>query len=272
MTRKATGYLCVAVVAAALLWTASAYVAHESRRLTDSGGIYPPIQFIRNAPVVPSLALSDLDGGRFSTAAWRDKVTVVNFWATWCPPCRAEIPEFVALQAKYRDELQIVGVSLDEAPTDFVRQFAREHGVNYPIVMVTPELQRAFPGVFALPTSFVLDRDGRVVKRHVGLVSIDIYEREVRALAGLDPGSVIEEIDESQGQRLAGSALATEIPGVDLSTLSSDLRRTAIERLNAESCTCGCGLTLAGCRINDTSCQISLPLAQQLVQDLAASP
>jgi hypothetical protein len=162
-------------------------------------------------------------------------------------------------------------VSLDEAPHDFVRAFAREHGVNYPIVMITDELQRAFPGVFALPTSFVLDREGRVVKRHVGLVSIDIYEREVRALAGLDPGAVIEEVDERGATKLAGSALATEIPGLDLSILSPDRRRAALERLNAEQCTCGCGFTVAACRINDPSCDISLPLAKKLVQELSVS-
>jgi thiol-disulfide isomerase/thioredoxin len=269
MSRKALAYVGVAIAVAGVLWAAAGYVARESRRLAGSSG--GPIQFVRDAPVVPTLALADLAGQGFSTDDWRGKVTLVNFWATWCPPCRAEIPELVALQAKYPDSLQVVGVSLDEAPPDFVRRFAADHGVNYPIVMGTPELQRAFPGVFALPTSFVVDRDGRAVKRHVGLVSIDVYEREVRALAGLDPDAVIETIEAPRGRTLAGSALATEIPGVDLSALSPDRRRLALERLNAENCACGCGFTVAGCRINDPSCQISLPLARKLVEELSNS-
>jgi thiol-disulfide isomerase/thioredoxin len=271
MSRRFWIYAGAALAAGGLVWAGSAFVARESARLTD-GERLPPLRFDSDAPAVPTLELADLEGRALSTADWDGKVTIVNFWATWCPPCRAEIPEFVALQAKYPEALRIVGVSLDEGPPELVRRFAVEHGVNYPIVMVTAELQRTFPGVFALPTSFVLDRKRRIVQRHVGLVSINIYERAVRALAGLDPQAVIEEVDQDEAQRLGDSALATDIPGVDFSGLSPGVRRTVLERLNAEQCTCGCGFTLAGCRINDPTCQISLPLARKLVEELAATP
>ena len=225
---------------------------------------------MKNAPVVPTLTLSDLDGRALSTDEWRGKVTIVNFWATWCPPCRAEIPDFVNLQEKYSDSLRIIGVSLDEGPEEDVRRFMAEHGVNYPVVMITDGLGASFPGVFALPTSFVLDRDGRIVKRHVGLINVAIYEQEVRALAGLDPDAVIEEVDDHGRVLLGNAAQATDIPGLDLSKLTSGARQEALERLNADHCTCGCGLTLAQCRINDPNCQISLPLATKLVDEIAA--
>jgi cytochrome c biogenesis protein CcmG/thiol:disulfide interchange protein DsbE len=271
MSRRVWIYGGLGLAATGLLWAGASYVERASERLTADAGL-APLRFDRNGPTVPTLELTDLDGRPLSTADWDGKVTIVNFWATWCPPCRAEIPEFVALQAKYPDELRIVGVSLDEGPPELVRRFAVDYGVNYPMVMITAELQRTFPGVFALPTSFVLDRDRRVVQRHVGLVSISVYERALRALAGLDPHAVIEEVDQGGSPGLGSSALATDIPGIDLSGLSSDARRTALERLNSEQCTCGCGFTLAGCRINDPNCQISLPLAQKLVQELAATP
>src|SRR3954462_3821101 len=104
---------------------------------------------------VASFTAPDLDGRAVSTAALRGKVVLVNFWATWCPPCREEIPDLVALQTKYKDTLQIVGVSQDSGSLEDVRRFAREHGMNYPTIMSTPELEKLFPGIYALPTSFM---------------------------------------------------------------------------------------------------------------------
>ena len=91
--------------------------------------------------------MRDLDGRSITSASLRGKVALINFWATWCGPCRAEIPDLVALQDKYRDQLQVIGISEDEAGPDIVRRFAASHNVNYPIVMLTPELEHVFPGV-----------------------------------------------------------------------------------------------------------------------------
>ena len=240
----------VALLAAGLgLGIAGAnYAARESRRISSGArpdGSRPALRFARNAPLVADFSSIALDGRLLTSADWRGKVTIVNFWATWCPPCRTEIPEFIALQEKYRHSLQIIGVSLDEGSPDVVRAFATEHGINYPIVMMTDDFRRGFPGVFALPTSFVLDPRGRIVQRHVGLISISVYEQEVRALAGLDADAVIEEVDNAGPTVLGNAAQATEIPGLEMSKLTPDARRTALERLNADHCTCGCGLTLA---------------------------
>jgi thiol-disulfide isomerase/thioredoxin len=205
------------------------------------------------APVA-EFTVTDLDGRSTRSSEWRGKVVLINFWATWCPPCRAEIPDLVELQDKYRDQLVIVGVSEDEGGVEQVKRFAAEHDINYPVVMVTPELRKAFPGVSALPTTFVLDRDGRLAKRNVGILRARETEAVTRVLAGLPVNARIERIDQVK-----------EMQGVDLSKVPADRKSAVLQALNAENCTCGCGLTVAQCRIDDPSCAISLPLAQAIV-------
>jgi thiol-disulfide isomerase/thioredoxin len=228
------------------------------------------LQFFRNPAPVAALTLKTLDGRQLSSAEWRGKVTIVNFWATWCGPCRAEIPDLVALQKKYGKYVQIVGISQDEAAADIVQRFAAEHQVNYPIVMSTPELERAFPGIYALPTSYILDREGRIVQKHVGMLTAARTEQETRSLAGLPVNAVIEEIDPVQRVKLDDAAQATSIPGIDLTTIPAARRGDLLRKLNDESCTCGCGLSVAKCRIDDPTCGISLPIARKIAADFTA--
>src|SRR5262249_33154150 len=155
-----------------------------------------------------------------SLASLRGKVTIVNFWATWCPPCRAEIPDLIALQDKYRDRLQVIGISQDEAGVEVVKRFAARHNMHHPIRMASAHLEKLFPGVAALPTSFVIDREGRIVQKHVGMLTPSLTEQETRALAGLPVNATIEEVDQTQGLKLGKGAQALNIPGVDLSKLS----------------------------------------------------
>jgi len=210
--------------------------------------------------------MRDVDGVPISTASLKGKVVIVNFWATWCPPCRAEIPDLIALQNKYKDQLQIIGVSDDDDPPATVKKWAAEHGMNYPIVMASPELKRAFVGVAALPTSFILDRESRLVMRHVGMLMKATTEAETRHLAGLPVNASIEEVDhDDKPAKLANALQVTEIPGLDLSKLTKEQRITAITKLNEEPCTCGCNQTLARCRVDDPKCNISLPRAQEVV-------
>jgi thiol-disulfide isomerase/thioredoxin len=230
------------------------------------------LRFFKDPAATPAFTLTDLDGRSISSNDWRGKVTIVNFWATWCPPCRAEIPDLVALQKKYGDRLQIIGVSQDEGPVEPVKRFAAEQHMNYPIVMMTPDLERQFPGIHALPTSFVLDREARVVQRHVGMLNRVVTEQETRALAGLPVNASIELVERGQPARLENAAQATEIPGVDLARLSPAKRTAALQKLNTEPCTCGCDNTLAKCRIDDPKCSTSLPLAQRVVQDIIDQP
>jgi thiol-disulfide isomerase/thioredoxin len=229
------------------------------------------LRFFRDPSPAPAVAMRDIDGKSISSADLRGKVVLVNFWATWCPPCRAEIPDLVALQAKYGDRLQIIGVSQDEGSIEVVRRFAAAQHMNYPIVMMSPDLEKAFPGISALPTSFVLDREGRIVQRHVGMLNAIVTEQETRALAGLPVSASIEQVDRGQPTKLE-NAQVTQIPGVDLSQLSPERRLAAVQKLNTDGCTCGCDNTVAKCRVDDPKCATSLPLAQRIVQEIAAQP
>jgi thiol-disulfide isomerase/thioredoxin len=244
----------------------------------SSGPERPPDTPTADAPVVRLLrepieaapfSVSDLNGRVINSADLRGKVVLVNFWATWCPPCRAEIPDLIRLQEKYRDQLVVLGISEDEAPVETVQAFVAEHKMNYPVAMTTPELRAIFRGVAALPTTFVIDRDGKIAQKHVGLLNAEMTELETQVLSGMNVNARVERVDDLDRARLENAAQATEIPGVDLTKLTPEKRTEAIKAMNANDCTCGCGLTLAECRINDPDCTVSLPLAQELAKKYA---
>jgi thiol-disulfide isomerase/thioredoxin len=237
-----------------------------------TGGEPVTLRFFRDPKPAPAFVVKDLDGRDVSLASMRGKVVIVNFWATWCGPCRAEIPDLVALQEKYKDTLQVIGISEDEAGVDVVRRFAAEHKINYPVAMMTPEIEKLYPGISALPTSFIVDRNARVVQKHVGMLTARTTEYEARHLSGLPVNVAIEEFDQTQGLKIVNGAQALTIPGVDLAALPIAKRTEALQKLNSESCTCGCDLTLARCRVDDPSCSVSLPLAQQIVKHIAGTP
>jgi len=279
MTPRRALAIVVLLGAAAVTWVATQYprairatAPPESKAAPapDAHGDRLTIRFFKNPALVADFAVTDLDGRRISSSSLRGKVTLVNFWATWCGPCRAEIPDLVALQEKYRDQLQIIGISEDEAAPEVVKRFAAQFNVNYPIAMVTPELEKKFGNIVALPTSFVLDREARLVQKHVGMLTRATTEAETRALAGLAVDATVEHVDQTQGLKLDNGAQATTIPGVDLAKLSTEKRTEALQKLNSQPCTCGCDLTVARCRVDDPTCGVSLPLARTIVEQVAA--
>jgi thiol-disulfide isomerase/thioredoxin len=256
------------VLLAGLAWVGVRYSRFVDRFRPGARPEKVTVQFFQTPKAVTPLAMHTIDGRTVSTADWNGKVVLVNFWATWCAPCRAEIPDLVKLQDKYRDRLQIIGVSEDEDGPEVVRKFATEYHVNYPIVMSTPEIKKGFSGIYALPTSFVLDREHRIVQKHVGMLRASVTEQETRVLAGLEKGASVEYIEDSDQVLIKNAAQATDIPGLELAKLSAAAKTAALKKLNAETCTCGCGLTLAACRINDPNCGISLPLAIEIVKNI----
>ncbi len=130
----------------------------------------------------PDFTLPRLDGGQLRLSSYRGKVVLLDFWATWCVPCREEIPHFVELQQKYGDRgLQIIGVSMDDSP-DPVRPFYQQFHMNYPVVMGTADVGSAYGGVLGLPIGFVIDRDGRIYSKHIGATDPAAFESEVTAL------------------------------------------------------------------------------------------
>jgi thiol-disulfide isomerase/thioredoxin len=227
------------------------------------------IQFVKNPDAAPAFQLNDLEGRPLSLGEAKGKIVLLNFWATWCGPCRAEIPDLVDLQKRYADKLEIIALVTDEDDADEVRRFVLQSGINYRVAMTSDEVRRDYGGIAALPTSFVIDPQGRIVQKHVGLNDPTIYELEVKALLGQPVGAKVEYFEDDGQIFLKNAARATELPGVDFSKLSAAQKSVALRRMNAESCNCGCKLTLAQCRINDSACRVSLALAAKVVAQVA---
>ncbi len=135
---------------------------------------------------VPEFELANLDGTVLRKGDLRDKVLLVNFWATWCAPCEIEIPWFIDFDKKYREDgLEVIGISLDEEGPEVVKKYVAEHNVTYKIVMGNEETAETFGGVIGLPTTFMVDREGKFWSMHRGLVGKDVVEEEIVELLGI---------------------------------------------------------------------------------------
>lgn len=130
----------------------------------------------------PDFSLQDLDGQPLQLANYRGKVVLLDFWATWCTPCRGEIPHFVELQNQYREQgLQVIGISMDDRPQP-VRQFYQQFKMNYPVALGTEKLAESYGGVLGLPITFLIGRDGQVAAKYIGEVQMPVLEQEIKFL------------------------------------------------------------------------------------------
>jgi thiol-disulfide isomerase/thioredoxin len=115
-------------------------------------------------------------------ADYKGKVVLLNFWATWCGPCKVEIPAFVELYDQYKDKgLIIVGISVDDSPEQ-LQAFMKEYKMNYPVLQMTPDVETAFGPFYGYPTSFFIARDGTICVKHLGPATKEQFEREIKAL------------------------------------------------------------------------------------------
>ena len=233
----------------------------------------PVIRFVGKPDPAPDFKLTGLDGKPVTLADSKGKVVLLNFWATWCGPCRAEIYDLIGLQAKYQDRFQILSLIVDDDDAAAIKAVVAKYGINYPVALAPNDIRIQYGGIAALPTSFLLDTEGRIVQKHEGLHNPMLYELEVRSLLGLPVGNVKVETFDDTGQIFIKNAVrATELPGVDLSKLTPEQKIVALHKFNAEGCTCGCQYTLAQCRIYDRNCQISKGATEKIIAALSGVP
>lgn len=131
----------------------------------------------------PDFTLPDIAGENVSLSDYKGKVVIVDFWATWCPPCRRGIPDLISLQNKYKEKVAVIGISLDRENTKAgVPNFVNKMGINYPVVYFNDKVIIDFGGVSAIPTSFIIDQKGNIVKKMVGLYPKSEYEKQIKSL------------------------------------------------------------------------------------------
>lgn len=134
-------------------------------------------------PANMDFTMKDIDGKQVSLSSYKGKVVLLNFWATWCGPCKAEIPGFVEIQEKYKDQLVIVGFSVDDT-AEKAREYAKQYKMNYPILLGEgrEDVQEAYGPIWGIPASFIISKDGRVCRKHLGIAPKAVFEKEVVAL------------------------------------------------------------------------------------------
>jgi thiol-disulfide isomerase/thioredoxin len=179
--RNPLALVVVAVIAATMLYFGF-HVAQRSRALA-------PAILGRSTPA-PDFTLERLDGGSMTLSKLRGKAVLLNFWATWCGPCKIETPWLVELQSQYGSEgLQVVGVAMDDSGKDEIAKFAKDMGVNYPVLLGKEAVGDAYGGVPALPETFFIGRDGKIVDRIIGLRGRAEIEDSIKKALATEPSS-----------------------------------------------------------------------------------
>ena len=132
----------------------------------------------------PEFALPSVVGDEtISLQDFRGKVLLINFWATWCPPCRKEIPSLISLQKEYASKgFSVIGLSMDQGGKKQVAKFVKKAGMNYPVAIADKKAAREFGGVIGIPASFLLDRSGKVAKEYPGYVTHEVLEKDIKDL------------------------------------------------------------------------------------------
>ena len=143
-----------------------------------------------DAKVIGSVAplnytVKDMNGVDVRFASYKGKIILLNFWATWCEPCKEEIPDLVLLQQKYKDDLVVLGLSVEAGDTpDKLKEYADTYKMNYPVLVGGghDEIQEAYGATWGVPITIIIDRDGRIAKKQTGIRSLEQFEREITPL------------------------------------------------------------------------------------------
>jgi thiol-disulfide isomerase/thioredoxin len=245
------------------------WIAPALRTQAMSGGDHPD---------APPISLTDIGGKKLDLADYKGKVVVLDFWATWCGPCRIEIPGLVEMQDKYAKQgFSVIGISLDDEPGPVV-EFYKEFKMNYPVAVGNQRVGELYGGIFGLPTTFLIGRDGRVYAKHTGATSPSVLEDEVQQLLAMSPTA--ENIGFKPGM-VAGTstkielgdpaAIDSEIPGLNLTKLTAAQKEALKKQLVGLKCPCGCDFTVLKCRHVDRACRVSLKIAQAQMEKVLKS-
>ncbi len=193
---RKSAWLAMGAVAAALalLWVAPGITNQDTTQQPTAGTVTGESEggedpdaavdaLAKGKPAPLQFTMKDMNGIDVKLASFKGKVILLNFWATWCGPCRAEIPSLVQLQKQYGDDLVVLGVSIDD-PLNKLKPYATEMHMNYPVLVGKDrdDVQDAFGPLFGIPVSVFVDRDGKIWKRHSGIASKEQFEREIKAL------------------------------------------------------------------------------------------
>lgn len=185
--------LC-ALVFGPVACTSSDAPAHEATPATDApagtagGAIGEENTSSQGLGPAPDFTLPTLAGDSLSLSDLRGQTVLLNFWATWCAPCVEEIPELIALHDELNPHgFSVVGISLDQEDADFVRPFTERLGITYPIPLDDGAVAEAYGGVWALPTTYVIDAEGEILQRVIGLFPVEAMRPQFRRQLGLPP-------------------------------------------------------------------------------------
>jgi cytochrome c biogenesis protein CcmG/thiol:disulfide interchange protein DsbE len=167
-----------------------------------------PVKADKDRRPAPEFALKDADGKTVRLEDYKGKVVLLDFFATWCGPCKIEIPWFMELERKNKDKgFSVLGVSMDDEGWEVVKPFLAELGVNYRVVIGNDATAQIYGGVDALPTTFLIDRNGKIAAIHIGLASKKVFEDGIEQLLQ-DPGGIIKDVaDASRGMALPAFTL-----------------------------------------------------------------
>jgi cytochrome c biogenesis protein CcmG/thiol:disulfide interchange protein DsbE len=185
---RKTAWLAMGAVAVALglIWIAPGVDDHLPSGDTETSADFPGEPEDADAAGKPAplhFTLKDMNGVDVKLSSFKGKVILLNFWATWCGPCKAEIPSLVELQAQYGEQLVVLGFSVDDT-VEKMRPYAAEYKINYPLLVGNgrDDVQDAFGPMWGIPVSVIIDREGRIAKKHSGIASKAQFEREIKAL------------------------------------------------------------------------------------------